>query len=230
MKTVQPVFIRIDNLLNGILGFIPLISSAGHFSSPRLTTKYWSLLREELLLPTSSWEVLSQWGNILPPPAMSCCTSQLTHSVVNCLELLWEKLLRIVLPQFLERPHTENKFLQAGQCFTLCLKQFHKHKLRVLVCKHSADPEPWQWLYSERSHHVCEHPLQLLFCLDLCHSWYWSLCDLRQCTHIAYIIEFPQWLWCIPDHIRLIRLCHLLALSSFTLLELILNSRTLQGK
>ena len=152
---------------------------------------------------------------------MSCRTSQLTHSVVaslvrsspvECLLLgstSWtarEKLLRIVFLQLLGRPHIENKLLHAGQCFTLCLKQVHRHKLRVLVCKHNAKPKPWQWLYSDSSHHVCEHPLQLLFCLGLYHSWYWSLCDLDKCAHIAYIIAFPHFLWCISDHIRLIQM------------------------
>ena len=51
-----------------------------------------------------------------------------------------------------------------------------------------------------------EHPLQLLLCFGLCHSWYWSLCDLGQCAHIAYIIDFPHFFWCIPDHIRWIQM------------------------
>ena len=37
--------------------------------------------------------------------------------------------------------HTENKLLQSGQCFTLCLKQVHNHKLRVLVCEHNENPD-----------------------------------------------------------------------------------------
>ena len=40
----------------------------------------------------------------------------------------------------------------------------------------------------------------------LCHSWFWSLCDLGQCANIAYIIKFPHCLWCILDHIRLIHM------------------------
>ena len=103
---------------------------------------FWSMRRGEMLLPGSSWEVLLQWAYILPSPAMSWCTSQLTHSVVRSLvwysfsfrmpaskqylELIWEKLLLIVLSQLLGRPHTEKYFLQTGQFFTLCFEQVHK--------------------------------------------------------------------------------------------------------
>ena len=196
MKTVQP---KIDNLLIGSLGFIPLISSAGHFSSPRLTTKF---------LILAAWRIAAPHIILGSPESMSKHLA--ISSSVECLQLSstsWTALRETpshCLASASWASHTEKKFLQAGRCFTLCLKQFHKHKLRVLVCKHYAEPEPWQWLYSERSHHVCEHPLQLLFCLGLCHSWYRSLCDLGQCTHFAHIIEFLHWLWCIPDHIRLI--------------------------
>ena len=48
MKTVQP---KIDNLLIGSLGFIPLNSSAGHFSSPRLTTKFLILAAWRIAAP-----------------------------------------------------------------------------------------------------------------------------------------------------------------------------------
>ena len=48
MKTVQP---KIDSLLIESLGYIPGISSAGHFSSPRLTTKFLILVAWRIAAP-----------------------------------------------------------------------------------------------------------------------------------------------------------------------------------
>ena len=103
-----------------------------------------------------------------------------------------KNLFCIVLPQLLGCPHSENKFFQAGLCSTICLKHVHRHKLLVLICKHNAEPDTRQWLYSEKSHHACEHLLELLVYLGLFHSWYMILCDLDQCAHIAYIIKLPH--------------------------------------
>ena len=187
MKTVQP---KIDSLLFESLGFIPRISSTGQFSSPPLTIKFLILVAWRIAAPHIILEDLSQWESILPSPAVSSCTSHSNHSVVA--SLVWTSpveflhlnntswtALRETPSHFLvsaswASPHTQNKLLQAGLCFTLCPKQVHKHKLRVLVCKHNAEPESWQWLYSERSHHVCEHPLQLLFGLGLYHTLHTS--------------------------------------------------------
>ena len=158
---------------------------------------------------------------------MSFCTSQLTHSVLASLVLsspveflhlirtLWtalrerERLFRIVLSRFLGRPYNETKLLWAGLCFTICLNQVNKHKLCVLVCKHNAELEPCQWLYCERTHHVIERTVQLLFCFDIWLSWKRSLFDLGQYGHIELITELPHCVWCIPDHIGLIQMTQL---------------------
>ena len=126
---------KIDNLIIESLGFIPRIRSAGHLLLLVSQPSSWSVLRRKFLLPTSSWEDPSQWASILPSPAVSCYTSQLTHFVVvplvcsssaKCLHFL-----RIVLSEFLGRLHTENRLLQAGQFFTFCLKQVHKQTLCI---------------------------------------------------------------------------------------------------
>ena len=247
MKTLQP---KIDNLLFDSLGFIPRISSTGHFSS-RLTTKFpiRSLLRGELLLPTLSWENPSQWASILPSPAVSSCTYQLINSVVaslvrsspvECLHLSstsWTVLRESpshCLVSLSWVSHTENKLLLAGQCFTLCLKQVHKLKICELVCKHKAGPEPWQWLYFESSITYVNTLSSfssasvsatlgtgVFVILANAHTMHTSLISP---TVFGAFLTTSAW-FKLPN-----RLCHFLALWSFTLLELILISRTLQGK
>ena len=170
MKTVQP---KTDKLPIESLGFIARISSAGHFSSPRLTTNFLVLVTWRIASPTSSWEVLSQWANMLPSPAVSCCTSQLTHSVVA--SLVWSSLVECLhlgsmsLTALRETPshclasaswaspHWEQTASAASA--SLFALRTSTNTNFVLVCKHNAKPDPWQWVFSESSHHVCELPL-----------------------------------------------------------------------
>ena len=96
-----------------------------------------------------------------------------------------QKLFCIVLPQLLGCPHSENKFFQAGLCFTVCLKQVHKHKLLVPVCKHNAKPATRQWVYSERSHHACENLLELLVCWvsSTLGAWFFGILASAHTSH-----------------------------------------------
>ena len=174
MMTVKP---KMENFFSLKVSVLYLASTLlGIFLLVISQTSLWSWLIGKLLLPASSWAVPSRWTSILHTAVVSCCTSPLTHSVVaplvwsspvECLHLsttswiLRDNFCRIILPQCLGLQRTENKFRQAGHFFTLYRNQVHKHKLHVLVCKHNVKPEPWQWLYSERSHHVCEHSLLL---------------------------------------------------------------------
>ena len=239
IKTVQP---KIDSLLIESLGVTPRSNSAGHFFAPHLTTKFliiiaWKIVAPHIILgrpePMNYYLAISSSILLhLSANPFFCCVSSI---VFSCWMPASKKYLSIrETPSpcfcliFFGVPQWD---FRAGQCFVFSLKQAHKHKRSVLFCKDNPEQKPWPWLYSERSHHVYEIPIQLLVCLRLCHSWYWSLCDLANAHKLntlsnspnvsgAFVTKSAEFKW--PNC-----LCHFLALSRFTQLELILNSRTL---
>ena len=101
-------------------------------------------------------------------------------------------------------PHTANKFLQAVASASVFA--FSNSTIKHFVYWHSNTKQngngdsDYKW-----SHHVCGYPLQLLLCIGFCHSWYWSLCDLRHCVRCTDLRD-RHCLSCILGGIRLIQM------------------------
>ena len=201
MKTVQP---KIDNLIFDSLGFILRISSAGHFSS-RLTAKFVILVAWRITTPH---HLGKSWVN--DPVAChlhQCPVAPLSQLILllrlwygfpsaECLRLsstswtaLSETPSHCLASASWTSPKRQN-FFRLSSASLLALRKTTKTKVCVVVCKQNAEPEPWQWLYSERSHHVWTHsPASLLLGSVTLGT---GVCDLGQCALIAYITEFPR--------------------------------------
>ena len=138
------------------------------------------------ILIFAEWRIAAPHANMWTPEPMSkyfaissnvllhlsasrlcCCVSVMVSSckipaskqyVLNCSERTSSALCCL---NFFGVP-TLTKFLQAVQCVTLCLKQVHNTNFSYRSAKHNLEPKTWWKLYFHWSHHVCEHPLQLL--------------------------------------------------------------------
>ena len=129
--------------------------------------------------------------------------SETISVALSCLSVLGFNKLRIIFVR-----------LTIASLFTVINSQT---QICVLVCKHNVKSELWQGLYSERSHHVCEHLLHLS---RLSSTWvsarpgtgFFVLlpnADVVQ-TSLSFLIIFDAFLTISAWIKRHKRLCHLL--------------------
>ena len=172
---------------------MPRISSAGHFPS-RLTISFLILVKWRIAAPHI---ILGRPESMSKHPAIS--SSVLLHLLANpfCCGVSG-MVFSCIIPaskQYILNCSERNFFALSCLSFlgvpTLRINFFRLASASLFALSKTANWNP----DSESTLNgpiTSVNALSSLFCLGLCHSWYWSLCYLGQCAHIAYFIEFPH--------------------------------------
>ena len=142
-------------------------------------------------------------NQVSDPDCLDKCGS-LNYPESQCLlvlQLLYAKLLFLVLSQFIARLHSDNEQLQTGQILTLCLQRSTNANIAFWFANQS-QKQTYRICFKS-SYHICD-----IFS-NFPSSWVsgtleTSLLDVRQCANIACLFFEFHCPWCVHDQIFMI--------------------------